>query len=63
MTRALQEALSLLRGLIEKYPEESAEQIGRRLQQEIKHDPAFQCSIYKDVYRVLFQELTGGKTT
>ena len=63
MTRALQEALSLLRRLMEKYPEESDEQIGRRFQQEIKHDPTFQCSIYEHVCRDLFQELTGGKTT
>jgi hypothetical protein len=63
MIRALQEALSLLGGLMEKYPEESDEQIGRRFQQQIKHDPAFQYSIYKDVYRGLFQELTGRKTT
>jgi len=55
-------ALSLLRGLIEKYPEESDEQIGRRFQQEIKNDPALQRAIYEDVYRDLFQELTGGKT-
>ena len=62
MSGALQEALSLLRGLIEKYPEESDEQIGRRFQQEIKNDPALQRAIYEDVYRDLFQELTGGKT-
>ena len=55
-------ALSLLRGLIEKYPEESDEQIGRIFQQEIKNDPALQRAIYEDVYRDLFQELTGGKT-
>jgi hypothetical protein len=62
MSGALQEALSLLRGLMEKYPEESDEQIGRRFQQEIKNDPALQRAIYEDVYRDLFQELTGGKT-
>ncbi|MGA7372398.1 MAG: hypothetical protein WBW37_07245 [Methyloceanibacter sp.] len=61
MSGALQEALSLLRGIMEKYPEESDEQIGRRFQQEI-NDPALQCAIYEDVYRDLFQELTGGKT-
>jgi hypothetical protein len=57
MTGALQRALSLLRGLMEKYPEESDEQIGRRFQQDIKNDPVFQYSIYKDVYRDLFLEL------
>jgi hypothetical protein len=62
MSGALQEALSLLRGLMEKYPEESDEQIGRRFQQEIKNDPALQRAIYEDVYRDLFQKLTGGKT-
>ena len=63
MTGALREALSLLRGLMEKYPEESDEQIGRQFQQEINNDPALQCSIYKDIYRDLFQKLTGGKTS
>jgi hypothetical protein len=62
MSEALREGLSLLRGLMEKYPEESDEQIGRRFQQEIKNDPALQRAIYEDVYRDLFQELTGGKT-
>jgi hypothetical protein len=62
MSEALQEGLSLLRGLMEKYPEESDEQIGRRFRQEIKNDPALQRAIYEDVSRDLFQELTGGKT-
>jgi hypothetical protein len=62
MSGALQEALSLLRGLMEKYPEESDEQIGRRFQQEIKNDSALQRAIYEDVYRNLVQELTGDKT-
>ena len=62
MSGALQDSLSLLRGLMEKYPEESDEQIGRRFQQEIKNDLALPCSIYEDVYRDLFQELTGGRT-
>jgi hypothetical protein len=62
MSGALQDSLSLLQGLMEKYPEESDEQIGRRFQQEIKNDLALQCSICEDVYRDLFQELTGGKT-
>ena len=57
MTGALQRALSLLRGLMEKYPEESDEQIGRQFQQDIKNDPVFQYSIYEDVYRDLFLEL------
>lgn len=62
MSGALQDALSLLRGLMEKYPEESDEKIGRRCQQEIRNDPALQRAIYEDIYRDLFQELTGGKT-
>jgi hypothetical protein len=58
MSGALQEALSLLRGLLEKHPEESDEQIGRRFQQEIKNDPALQHAIYEDVYRdLLFRQL------
>ena len=62
MSGALQEALGLLRGLMEKYPEESDEQIGPRFQDEIKNDPALQRAIYDEVYRDLFQELTAGKT-
>jgi hypothetical protein len=62
MSGALHEALSLLRGLMEKYPEESEEQLGQRFQLEIKNDPALQRAIYEDVYRNLFQELTRGKT-
>ena len=62
MSGALQEALSLLRGLMEKYPQESDEQIGRRFHQEIRNDPALQRAIHEDVYRNLFQELTGAQT-
>ena len=62
MSGALHEALSLLRGLKEKYPEESEEQIGRGFQLELKNDPSLQRTIYEDVYRNVFQELTRGKT-
>jgi hypothetical protein len=57
----LHEALDLIRALIQKYPNESDEQIQNRFMGKLAHDPYMQDAFRRDILAELLRELEDGK--